>query len=88
MTRQDATLVTGHGRVDEAEVFDTEVFDTETLAALHGLRATLDLRTDLSHKIHILLDNQAAVNCLYRRPSESLQEIFLEFQRIVREGAT
>lgn len=62
-----------------------EVFDAEALAALHGLRATLDLRTDPSHRIYILLDNQAAVNCLCGRPSETSQEVFLEFQRIVRE---
>ena len=68
------------GRLDRVEVFDAEAE-----AALRGLRAAVRLRSDPSQAIHVLLDNQAVVNCLKGRPSESSQKTFMDFQDLASQ---
>ncbi|KAJ3454032.1 hypothetical protein MRS44_018664 [Fusarium solani] len=66
-----------------------EVFDAEAAGALEGLRAALNLRESETQGIIICLDNLAAATCLRGTPSDSSQEVFLEFQALAAShGAT
>lgn len=72
----------GCGRLDRAEVFDAEA-----IAALHGLRVTLGLRSDPSRRIYVLLDNQSAVGSFRGRLPESSQSVFRTFQELSGPGS-
>ncbi|RYC78313.1 hypothetical protein BFJ63_vAg18812, partial [Fusarium oxysporum f. sp. narcissi] len=67
----------GSGRLGPAEVFDAEA-----TGALEGLKAALNLRELATQNIFICLDNLAAATCLRGTPSESSQNVFLEFQAL------
>jgi ribonuclease HI len=67
----------GSGRLGPAEVFDAEA-----AGALEGLKAALNLRELATQNIYICLDNLAAVTCLRGTPSDSSQDVFLEFQAL------
>jgi ribonuclease HI len=67
----------GSGRLGPAEVFDAEA-----TGALEGLKAALNLRELATQNILICLDNLAAATCLRGTPSESSQNVFLEFQAL------
>ncbi|KAF6515167.1 hypothetical protein HZS61_005073 [Fusarium oxysporum f. sp. conglutinans] len=74
----------GSGRLGPAEVFDAEA-----TGALEGLKAALNLRESASQNIFICLDNLAAATCLRGTPSDSSQDVFLEFQALAAShGAT
>ncbi|KAG7402495.1 hypothetical protein Forpi1262_v018935 [Fusarium oxysporum f. sp. raphani] len=74
----------GSGRLGPAEVFDAEA-----TGALEGLKAALKLRESASQNIFICLDNLAAATCLRGTPSDSSQDVFLEFQALAAShGAT
>ncbi|KAL9563791.1 hypothetical protein ACKAV7_012033 [Fusarium commune] len=74
----------GSGRLGPAEVFDAEA-----TGALQGLKAALNLQESVSRNIIICLDNLAAATCLRGTPSDSLQDVFLEFQALAAlHGAT
>ncbi|KAH7471133.1 hypothetical protein FOMA001_g13258 [Fusarium oxysporum f. sp. matthiolae] len=67
----------GSGRLGPAEVFDAEA-----TGALGGLKAALNLRDAATQNIFICLDNLAAATCLQGTPSDSSQDVFLEFQAL------
>ncbi|KAL9570491.1 hypothetical protein ACKAV7_005379 [Fusarium commune] len=67
----------GSGRLGPAEVFDAEA-----TGALEGLKADLNLRELATQNIYICLDNLAAATCLRGTPSDSSQDVFLEFQAL------
>ncbi|PNP56431.1 hypothetical protein FNYG_15350 [Fusarium nygamai] len=67
----------GSGRLGPAEVFDAEA-----TGALEGLKAALNLRDVATQNIFICLDNLAAATCLQGTPSDSSQDVFLEFQAL------
>ncbi|KAF5250756.1 hypothetical protein FOXYS1_14851 [Fusarium oxysporum] len=67
----------GSGRLGPAEVFDAEA-----TGALEGLKAALNLRELATQNIYICLDNLAAATCLRGTPSDSSQDVFLEFQAL------
>ncbi|KAL9561280.1 hypothetical protein ACKAV7_014635 [Fusarium commune] len=67
----------GSGRLGPAEVFDVEA-----TGALEGLKAALNLRELATQNIYICLDNLAAATCLRGTPSDSSQDVFLEFQAL------
>ncbi|RYC80080.1 hypothetical protein BFJ63_vAg17035 [Fusarium oxysporum f. sp. narcissi] len=67
----------GSGRLGPAEVFDAEA-----TGALEGLKAALNLRELAAQNIYICLDNLAAAMCLRGTPSDSSQDVFLEFQAL------
>ncbi|KAL9561821.1 hypothetical protein ACKAV7_014083 [Fusarium commune] len=67
----------GSGRLGPAEVFDAEA-----AGALEGLKAALNLRDAATQNIFICLDNLAAATCLRGTPSDSSQDVFLEFQAL------
>lgn len=73
----DSPLRLSNGRLDRVEVFDAEAH-----AALHGLQACLELRTDPGQCIRVFLDNQSVVDCLLGRPADSSQKEFLTFQEL------
>ncbi|KAF5721341.1 reverse transcriptase domain-containing protein, partial [Fusarium mundagurra] len=74
----------GSGRLGPAEVFDAEA-----TGALEGLKAALNLRESATQNIFICLDNLAAATCLRGTPSDSSQDVFLEFQALATShGAT
>ncbi|TVY74676.1 hypothetical protein Focb16_v005969 [Fusarium oxysporum f. sp. cubense] len=74
----------GSGRLGPAEVFDAEA-----TGALQGLKAALNLQESVSRNIIICLDNLAAATCLRGTPSDSSQDVFLEFQALAAlHGAT
>ncbi|RKK51436.1 hypothetical protein BFJ69_g17940 [Fusarium oxysporum] len=74
----------GSGRLGPAEVYDAEA-----TGALEGLKAALNLPESASQNISICLDNLAAATCLRGTPSDSSQDVFLEFQALVAShGAT
>jgi ribonuclease HI len=82
-TRTDLIL-DGSGRLGPAEVFDAEA-----IGALEGLKAALNLQESPIQEIIICLDNLAAATCLRGTPSDSSQEVFLEFQALAAShGAT
>ncbi|KAJ3455637.1 hypothetical protein MRS44_017119 [Fusarium solani] len=71
---------------DNLPIFDgsghlgpAEVFDAEAAGALEGLKAALNLQESPIQEIIICLDNLAAATCLRGIPSDSFQEVFLEF---------
>jgi ribonuclease HI len=70
-------ILDGSGRLGPAEVFDAEA-----TGALEGLKAALNLRESASQNIFICLDNLAAATCLRGTPSDSSQDVFLEFQTL------
>ncbi|KAJ3453540.1 hypothetical protein MRS44_017787 [Fusarium solani] len=77
-------ILDGSGRLGPAEVFDAEA-----TGALEGLKAALHLQESATRDIFICLDNLAAATCLRGTPSDSSQEVFLEFQSLVAShGAT
>ncbi|KAG7414932.1 hypothetical protein Forpi1262_v016815 [Fusarium oxysporum f. sp. raphani] len=59
-----------------------EVFDAEATGALEGLKGALNLRDAATQNIFICLDNLAAATCLRGTPSDSSQDVFLEFQAL------
>ncbi|KAH7471632.1 hypothetical protein FOMA001_g13655 [Fusarium oxysporum f. sp. matthiolae] len=66
-----------------------EVFDAEAAGALEGLRAALTLQDSSTQDIIVRLDNLAAATCLRGTPSDSSQDVFLEFQALAAShGAT
>ncbi|SCO75913.1 uncharacterized protein FRV6_00125 [Fusarium oxysporum] len=67
----------GSGRLGPAEVFDAEA-----TRALKGLKAALNLQGSAAQTIFICLDNLAAATCLQGTPSDSSQDVFLEFQAL------
>ncbi|KJZ69554.1 hypothetical protein HIM_11047 [Hirsutella minnesotensis 3608] len=76
--RNGSTILSGKGRLGPAEVFDAEA-----KGALEGLKAAVSFsETD---RIFVCLDNLAAATCLRGTPSDSSQEVFLQFQAIARE---
>jgi hypothetical protein len=60
-------------------ILPAEVFDAEATGALEGLKAALNLWEVVSQNIFICLDNLTAAKCLWGTPSDSSQDIFLEF---------
>ncbi|KAH7471480.1 hypothetical protein FOMA001_g13041 [Fusarium oxysporum f. sp. matthiolae] len=72
----------GSGRLGPAEVFDAEA-----TGALQGLKAALNLRELATQNIYICLDNLAAATCLRGTPSDSSQDVFLEFQALATSHA-
>jgi ribonuclease HI len=76
--RNGLTVLSGSGRLGPAEVFDAEA-----KGALEGLRAALSLPDP--ERIIVCLDNLAAATCLRGMPSDSSQEVFLEFQALAAE---
>ncbi|KAF6515176.1 hypothetical protein HZS61_005082 [Fusarium oxysporum f. sp. conglutinans] len=77
-------ILHGSGRLGPAEVFDAEA-----TGALQGLKAALNLQESVSRNIIICLDNLAAATCLRGTPSDSSQDVFLEFRALAAlHGAT
>ncbi|XP_044720060.1 Endonuclease/exonuclease/phosphatase [Hirsutella rhossiliensis] len=73
--RDGSTVLRDKGRLGPAEVFDAEA-----KGALEGLKAAVSLpETD---RIFVCLDNLATATCLRGTPSDSSQEVFLEFQSL------
>jgi ribonuclease HI len=70
-------VLDGSGRLGPAEVFDAEA-----AGALEGLRAALTLEDSATQDIIVCLDNLAAATCLRGTPSDSSQDVFLEFQAL------
>ncbi|PNP60790.1 hypothetical protein FNYG_14482 [Fusarium nygamai] len=82
--QNNVPILDGSGRLGLAEVFDAEA-----TGALEGLKAALNQRDSATQKIHICLDNLAAAACLRGTPSDSSQDVFLEFQALAAwHGAT
>ncbi|KJZ70688.1 hypothetical protein HIM_09912 [Hirsutella minnesotensis 3608] len=76
--RDGSTVLSGKGRRGPAEVFDAEA-----KGALEGLKAAVGLpETD---RIFVCLDNLATERCLRGTPSDSSQDVFLEFQSVARQ---
>ncbi|KAL9561228.1 hypothetical protein ACKAV7_014583 [Fusarium commune] len=75
--QNNVPIFDGSGRLGPAEVFDAEA-----TGALEGLKAALNLRDAATQNIFICLDNLAAATCLRGTPSDSSQDIFLEFQAL------
>ncbi|KAI8401548.1 hypothetical protein FOFC_18417 [Fusarium oxysporum] len=77
-------VLDGSGRLGPAEVFDAEA-----AGALEGPRAAFTLQVSATQDIIVCLDNLAAATCLRGAPSDSSQDVFLEFQALVAShGAT
>ncbi|RKK61485.1 hypothetical protein BFJ69_g17119, partial [Fusarium oxysporum] len=77
-------VLDGSGRLGPAEVFDAEA-----AGALEGPRAALTLQVSATQDIIVCLDNLAAATCLRGAPSDSSQDVFLEFQALAAShGAT
>ncbi|KJZ70359.1 hypothetical protein HIM_10250 [Hirsutella minnesotensis 3608] len=76
--RDGSTILTGKGRLGPAEVFDAEA-----IGALEGLKAALSLPD--TGRIFFCLDNLATPRCLRGTPSDSSQDVFLEFQSLARQ---
>jgi hypothetical protein len=68
-------ILDGSGRLGPAEVFDVEA-----TGASEGLKAALNLRGSVTRNIIICLDNLAATTSLRGTPSDSSQDVFLDFQ--------
>ncbi|KAL9563899.1 hypothetical protein ACKAV7_011934 [Fusarium commune] len=82
--QKDLSICDGSGRLGSAEVFDAEA-----TGALEGLRAALTLQDSATQDIIVCLDNLAAATCLRGTPSDSSQDVFLEFQALAAShGAT
>jgi ribonuclease HI len=78
------TVLSGSGRLGPAEVFDAEA-----KGALEGLRAALSIQEAPRNDVVVCLDNLAAVACLRGNPSDSSQDVFLDFQSLAKShGAT
>ncbi|KAM4056210.1 RNase H domain-containing protein [Hirsutella rhossiliensis] len=76
--RDGSTVLRDKGRLGPAEIFDAEA-----KGALEGLKAAVSLpETD---RIFVCLDNLATATCLRGTPSDSSQEVFLEFQSLARK---
>ena len=74
----------GCGRLGPAEVFDAEA-----TGALRGLQAALRVPRSPHLQIVVCLDNIAAASCLRGKPSDSPQDVFVEFQTLAdAHGAT
>ncbi|KAM5344599.1 hypothetical protein ACJ41O_013134 [Fusarium nematophilum] len=73
----DWSVLDGSGRLGPAEVFDAEA-----MGALRGLKAALGHPDAATQDIAVCLDNLAAATCLRGTPSDSSQEVFLEFQAL------
>ncbi|MBD2358785.1 hypothetical protein H6G41_30020 [Tolypothrix sp. FACHB-123] len=78
-------IARGCGRLGLAEVFDSEA-----TGALEGLKAALEHQgSSAPTPIIVCLDNIAAARCLRGKPSDSSQDIFIEFQDLAAaHGAT
>lgn len=76
--RNGVTILNGSGRLGPAEVYDAEA-----KGALEGLRAAISLPD--ADRIVVCLDNLATATCLRGMPSDSSQDIFLEFQSLAQE---
>ncbi|RKK75713.1 hypothetical protein BFJ68_g18084 [Fusarium oxysporum] len=82
--QNNVPIFDGSGRLGPAEVFDAEA-----TGALEGLKAALNLQGSAGQTIFICLDNLAAATCLRGTPSDSSQDVFLEFQALAAShGAT
>jgi len=82
--QNNVPIFDGSGRLGPAEVFDAEAN-----GALEGLKAALNLQGSAAQTIFICLDNLAAATCLRGTPSDSSQDVFLEFQALAAShGAT
>ncbi|RKK93005.1 hypothetical protein BFJ70_g17753, partial [Fusarium oxysporum] len=82
--QNNVPIFDGSGRLGPAEVFDAEA-----TGALEGLKAALNLQGSAAQNIFICLDNLAAATCLRGTPSDSSQDVFLEFQALAAShGAT
>ncbi|RKK71609.1 hypothetical protein BFJ68_g18332, partial [Fusarium oxysporum] len=82
--QNNVPIFDGSGRLGPAEVFDAEA-----TGALEGLKAALNLQGSAAQTIFICLDNLAAATCLRGTPSDSSQDVFLEFQALAAShGAT
>ncbi|KAM5529171.1 reverse transcriptase domain protein [Fusarium oxysporum f. sp. phaseoli] len=75
--QNNISIFDGSGRLGPAEVFDAEA-----TGALDGVKAALNLRELATQNICICLDNLAAAMCLRGTPSDSSQDVFLEFQAL------
>ncbi|TVY73798.1 putative RNA-directed DNA polymerase from transposon BS [Fusarium oxysporum f. sp. cubense] len=75
--QNNVPIFDGSGRLGPAEVFDAEA-----TGALEGLKAALNLRDAATQNIFICLDNLAAATCLRGTPSDSSQDVFLDFQAL------
>jgi hypothetical protein len=67
----------GCGRLGPAEVFDAEA-----TGALRGLQAALLVPRSPDLQIVVCLDNITAASCLQGKPSDSSQDVFIEFQAL------
>jgi ribonuclease HI len=77
-------VLVGLGRLGPAEVFDAEA-----AGALEGLKAALTLQDSATQDIIFCLDNLGVATCLRGTPSDSSQDVFLEFQALAAShGAT
>jgi ribonuclease HI len=65
-----------------------EVFDAKARGALEGLKAALNLPTSATQNIIICLDNLATASCLRGTPSDSSQDVFVEFQALATSHAS
>ncbi|EXK24725.1 pyruvate decarboxylase [Fusarium oxysporum f. sp. melonis 26406] len=82
--QNNVPIFDGSGRLGPAEVFDAEA-----TGALEGLKAALNLQGSAAQTIFICLDNLAVATCLRGTPSDSSQDVFLEFQALAAShGAT
>ncbi|KAF4460560.1 reverse transcriptase [Fusarium albosuccineum] len=81
--RDNVPILDGSGRLGPAEVFEAEA-----TGALQGLKAALSLQESAAQDIFICLDNLAAATCLRDTPSDSSQEVFLEFQALAASHGT
>ncbi|KJZ69665.1 hypothetical protein HIM_10938 [Hirsutella minnesotensis 3608] len=59
-----------------------EVFDAEAKGALEGLKAAASLPD--ADRVPVCLDNIAPAKCLRGTPSDSSQDVFIEFQNLAR----
>lgn len=75
--RNNSTVRDGSGRLGPAEVFDAEA-----TGALEGLKVALDLPGSATQDIIVCLDKLAGASCLRGTPSDSSQEVSLEFQTL------
>ncbi|KAI9148675.1 hypothetical protein HJFPF1_10716 [Paramyrothecium foliicola] len=75
--RGDQAIAQGSNRLGPAEVFDAEA-----TGALEGFKAALSTQDSSERTIIVCLDNTAAATCLRGKPSDSSQDVFIEFQTL------
>ncbi|KJZ68219.1 hypothetical protein HIM_12392 [Hirsutella minnesotensis 3608] len=77
--RDKSTVLSGKGRLGPAEVFDAEA-----KGALEGLKAAVSIPD--TDRVFVCLDNIATARCLRGTPSDSSQDVFIEFQSLARQN--